>query len=409
MNLKLFIWLVAGLAVLVGGFFILNRDKEAPGGGGPQIEASLKPWIEVLKPRVFLVLPDGGKSELKSGDELLEGGELETDQTGFAAIHFPEGSVARLEPESRVVLEAGSFDKKTGVLKAGIFLKLGRVWSRVSGLASPESSWEVKTSNAVATVRGTAFGVEFSRGHTWVLVKENKVALKALEPETNKELAEVEIREAQAVRIKPEELPALAAGKAELKIESKPKDIFEAEWVERNAELDLKFDEKIEELRKESVLPEAEFREKLNQELLLEAKSEPVLKEESPPPKAQLPEPSTAPTILKGEPEALKVLALQKFTALTEGETASFSAYLVLSNGSRREVTKEVSWRVLGDIGAVAAGIFTAKLAPDVAELGEVKGQVIAIFKDTSSGKELLGVSEIFIVKAKIEAVRPEG
>src|SRR3989338_1998205 len=105
MNIKLFVWLVVGLVVLVGGFFILNKDKEGPGGGEPQMEASLKPWIEVLKPRVFLVLPDGGKNELQSGDELLEGSELETDQTGFAAIHFPEGSVARLEPESRVVLE----------------------------------------------------------------------------------------------------------------------------------------------------------------------------------------------------------------------------------------------------------------------------------------------------------------
>ena len=317
--------------------------------------------------------------------------------------------MARLEPESRVVLEAGSFDKKTGVLKAGIFLKLGRVWSRVSGLASPESSWEVKTSNAVATVRGTAFGVEFSKGHTWVLVKENKVALKALEPETNKELAEVEIREAQAVRIKPEELPALAAGKAELKIESKPKDILEAEWVKRNAGLDLEFDKKMKELKKENILPEAEFLEKLNQELILEAKLEPVLKEETTLPKTQFPEPRVAPEVLKGEPEALNILALQKFTTLTEGETASFTAYLILSDGSRREVTKEASWRVLGDIGAVVAGIFTAKLAPDVAELGEVKGQVIAIFKDASSGKELLGASEIFTVKAKVEAVRPEG
>ena len=51
---------------------------------------------------------------------------------------------------------------------------VGQAWSKIISLATPDSVWEVRTSTAVATVRGTAFGMG-TDGNP-VIGSENKVA-----------------------------------------------------------------------------------------------------------------------------------------------------------------------------------------------------------------------------------------
>ena len=58
-------------------------------------------------------------------------------------------------------MEAGDFEEKTNKLNVRLNLLWGRVWSKVITVLTPESAWEVKTTSAVAVVRGTAFGVEY--------------------------------------------------------------------------------------------------------------------------------------------------------------------------------------------------------------------------------------------------------
>lgn len=65
---------------------------------------------------------------------------------------------------------------------------MGRVWSKVVSFVTPESLWEVRTSNAVAVVRGTAFGVEYTSSTqkrvTRIIGNERTVAVGVLDPIT---------------------------------------------------------------------------------------------------------------------------------------------------------------------------------------------------------------------------------
>ena len=90
-------------------------------------------------------------------------------------------------------MEESSFNANSGKLIVRINLVLGRAWSKIISLATPDSVWEVRTSTAVATVRGTAFGMEYADGKSTVIGSENKVAVNAVDPETKKALKQEEV------------------------------------------------------------------------------------------------------------------------------------------------------------------------------------------------------------------------
>ena len=71
-----------------------------------------QPWIEVVSPGVFnLAGNEGGiGKKLATGDELYAGEIVMTDNSGLANIYFPDGSVARLDFNSRLALEEAKFD-----------------------------------------------------------------------------------------------------------------------------------------------------------------------------------------------------------------------------------------------------------------------------------------------------------
>ncbi|MDO8430080.1 MAG: Ig-like domain-containing protein [bacterium] len=183
MNLKLGL-LVAAVASLVLGAAVVITVNFSVGNFISQVSAELsKPWIEVMSPGVFELEKDQQtlKRELKTGDEIGARAVIKSDKTGLGNIYFPDGSVARLDANSVIIVEAGSFNPKTETLVVKLKLVSGRVWSKIIALATPDSSWEVKTSNAVATVRGTAFGITLSQCKSRVLVSEHIVAVNLLD------------------------------------------------------------------------------------------------------------------------------------------------------------------------------------------------------------------------------------
>lgn len=190
-------WIFLGIAVVlfilvvVAVLFFLRNYKKP----GPQVytpatpnqtsEKSTLPWIEVVKPAVFLVDNTGATKELKTGDEVSQGDKIKTDENGVASIYFPDGSVARLDTSTEITIDAANYDQSDKSLVVKIFVSIGKVWSKIVDLATPNSSWQVESSNAVATVRGTAFGVQVVDGSTEIIGSENNVSVQVKDSQNN--------------------------------------------------------------------------------------------------------------------------------------------------------------------------------------------------------------------------------
>ncbi|MFA5062418.1 MAG: FecR family protein [Patescibacteria group bacterium] len=178
------------LAVVAALFFFKNYKKPGPQGYTPVTpdqtsEKVTLPWIEVVRPTVFLVDNTGATKELQTGEEVNQGDKIKTDENGVANIYFPDGSVARLDTNTEITIDAASYDQSDKSLVVKIFVSIGKVWSKIVGLATPNSSWQVESSNAVATVRGTAFGVQVIDGSTEVIGSENNVSVQIKDAKNN--------------------------------------------------------------------------------------------------------------------------------------------------------------------------------------------------------------------------------
>ncbi|MEK7680893.1 MAG: FecR domain-containing protein [Patescibacteria group bacterium] len=152
---------------------------------------NLKPWVEVLSSKVFEINASGTVlRELETGDEVDAGSIIKTDATGLVNIYFAEGSVARLDSDTELKINEAKYNPEDESLVVKIFLVAGRVWSKILGLTTQDAQWQVDTANSVATVRGTAFGVEYEGGRTSILGSENNVAVRFKHPKTRKILEE---------------------------------------------------------------------------------------------------------------------------------------------------------------------------------------------------------------------------
>ena len=90
-------------------------------------------------------------------------------------------------------------------------------------------------------------------------------------------------------------------------------------------------------------------------------------------------------------------------TALTEGDVVSFSATLVMPDGSKLSGPDAVTWLGLGQIGSIEeSGTFRAKLESTVSELGKAPGAIVAIYQNPD-GSKIIGASPIFWVNAFVD------
>ena len=248
-----------------------------------------KPWIEVVQPAVF-ELAENQKDkvrELLTGDEIFEGAVISVESAGLANIHFPDGSVARLDGGTKLKMEKGTYDPKSDTLSVTLDLVWGRVWSKIVGLANAEAHWEVKTSTAVATVRGTAFGVEYiEEGKSSIVGYENKVEVAMIDPDTKKVMAGVKmlVEPEKLLEVRKEAVAEMkkhlarndikeagsavmnSAGALLMEVKQAPKAMMDKDWVKRGIEEDRKLEEKINQI-KEKISDNVEARKELRKEI----------------------------------------------------------------------------------------------------------------------------------------------
>ncbi|MCX6701952.1 MAG: FecR family protein [Candidatus Zambryskibacteria bacterium] len=369
---RIIVILLIVLGVGAGGYTLVkNKGVSTPSTSDKSGLVDEKAWIEVLSGSILNKTSEP-VVELKSGDLLVVGSIIETGPSGHGNIHFPDGSILRLDKETTVTLSQINFKKDSHSLIVKISLGVGRVWSKVISLATPDSVWEVKTSNTVATVRGTAFGMSYKNNLSWVLGSENKIAVAPIDPDTGKTIttSEVIIKENQVIEISQKdvlEAKSTTAPTLNNKVMEASSAILNDPWIKNVKEEDRIFDLNINNTKLET-----------NQNNPIEKT---VNKIETP----------IKPTIPSSLPQGeLLVIANKTLGSVIEGETVTFRA-----TQNNQDVTSKVKWNVIGQIGQISpGGIFTAQLGNQVSEFGEAVGYVIANFENSKdvSKSELIKV-----------------
>ena len=90
---------------------------------------------------------------LEAVEPVAVGDGVRTDVTGFAEIAYLDGSRTRLDVDTE--FEVVELTDDAGVSTTRTSMGVGRTWHRVESLG--EGEFTVETSQATATVRGTAF------------------------------------------------------------------------------------------------------------------------------------------------------------------------------------------------------------------------------------------------------------
>ena len=255
--LAIFVLLVAGAMLFSGcgqktdNTATTVQQTEQSALEEPKDEGSsvAKPWIQVVKEGVFLASTGTDKIALKTGDELNEGAIVETDETGLANISFPDGSVARLDAGTRITMVAGTYDTKNQTLIVKIKLTAGNIWSKIMKLATPESVWEVKTSNAVAAVRGTAFGMSHIKGKTRIIGSEHTIRVFLVDPKTGQliESQSADLSEDKYLEITSDLIAKYLSGEKTLLsgITSISKDVLKENWIIQSLNADQRINARI--------------------------------------------------------------------------------------------------------------------------------------------------------------------
>jgi hypothetical protein len=107
---------------------------------------------------------------LKKGSKLKRGQEIRVGANSRMEIRFPDRTVMRLAEKSRLVMDEVLYDSKTENKNVKVNLTVGKLWANVKKLVTPDSTVEVRTSNAVAGVRGTVYRVNVEEDNS-ALVK----------------------------------------------------------------------------------------------------------------------------------------------------------------------------------------------------------------------------------------------
>jgi len=196
--------------------------------------------VEVIQGQAKITMESAEKIlTAPASQEIAKGARVETLAGGQANIIFSSGSVARLDSVTSVDLSDYQSLKQN--IKVKLYLNSGNLWSRVQRLLDAEGEYEVKTSNTVAVVRGTAFNVSWLNNQTRVDVLNNKVSVAAIDSQTGQILpgGQADIEAGKFVRVDSANLPSVQKPLVSETIT--PQDL-EKPWYQVNLNNDKKID-----------------------------------------------------------------------------------------------------------------------------------------------------------------------
>jgi hypothetical protein len=426
MKFKIVIGVVV-LVLLAVSFGIWSSRKT-------QAQPIIQPWAEVLSDSLFELdaTTREPKATIASGDELEIGDVLQTNNAGIATIHYPDGSVARIDPNTTFTIDTHSYNSSTGQQSTGLKLEAGRIWSKVFELATPSSSWEVKTSNTVATVRGTAFGVSAEGNRTIIAGSEHEISLQIRDSQTSSPIGDPALIGEKKYIVIDDGLLARLKDNPKALIEAVidvPEDVKNSEWWNNNRSQDDtrnlilkdikdknseqgayrkavakyfqdKFRDDIKRQRRIGRNPVYRFVMELQEELKSEDGAPETTGATKPTPKPTTGGSNTGtPPVSTPSPQAvpqrLAVYSFSDTANIKSGATLIFKALVSYSDGSQQDVTSSSSWSADSSIGAISSpGVLTA---PTYTQSPSVSGYISAKWTNPATGVQLLAKSFVQI------------
>ncbi len=106
---------------------------------------------------------NGPWKPLRLKDEVVAGRLIRTAPSSRIELTLPDGGAVRVAPDSTLSLSKLYFPKRENQRQFEAKLLAGRIWAKVKTLSQGQSFFRVRTGNAVAGVRGTAFQVNFGQ------------------------------------------------------------------------------------------------------------------------------------------------------------------------------------------------------------------------------------------------------
>lgn len=119
----------------------------------------------------------GEWQELSGARELDRGDGVRTGETGQARVLWGDRGVTRIDPGTEILIESSENGDALFSALLKFRVESGRVWNRVLKVLDVDGGMQVETSDVVATVRGTAFGVEKAAASTDIAVTESVVGV----------------------------------------------------------------------------------------------------------------------------------------------------------------------------------------------------------------------------------------
>jgi len=120
-------------------------------------------YVQKFKPEVGVQNAGQYQDIRKRGKPLFNGDTLRTNENGFALVQFMDKSLAKVKPQSRLIVEGEVEDKQNTSTRIG--LEAGEIFLNVT--EQGRDNFEVATNTTVASVKGTDFGAE-SNDYFWV-------------------------------------------------------------------------------------------------------------------------------------------------------------------------------------------------------------------------------------------------
>lgn len=174
MNIKRILIIGAGVSGVLG---MLGVSVWIWSIGSPVRIADQKIYLDIISGVVEVKQGDVW-STARDGQDIQQGDILKTTADAEALIIWGGLGMTRIDPSTELVIDQASLgsSEKSGSLIA-IKLQSGRIWNRMLKLLDIDSSMEVKTSDIVATVRGTTYGIAKQLACTEATVAESAVGL----------------------------------------------------------------------------------------------------------------------------------------------------------------------------------------------------------------------------------------
>jgi len=134
-----------------------------------------------------------GKREAASQGPVAEGDLIETETESSAVVVWPDYGHTLLDASSKLTITKATQDANN--INVELKLDSGRIWTRLERLLGTGSGFDVRSSNVVATVRGTSFGLDHRDGkNVNIQVAESHVAIKKFRTSTSTEsIGEMEL------------------------------------------------------------------------------------------------------------------------------------------------------------------------------------------------------------------------